>query len=118
VPEVRFFAWAAWSGSVVEGEAPRLVANVDAAVGSALDEDPGLRERLLEVSSMASFGGPDVLSVVPRVEGAEAFSFGAGEGGSAVIGYRGTSLAGGVCVRAVLSVEGRVQVERGDCGLD
>jgi hypothetical protein len=109
------FAWGWWSQAVVERETPRLVEVVDLTVRDAAKRDPALLDRLLATHRLQSIDGSDVLSEVPPVRCADAFRFSVTDGGAAVIGYRGTCLAEGACVRTELSPTGRVSTSEREC---
>lgn len=109
--------WAATSHRESEDQVARLVTTVDTAVGSASSRNPGLADRLAAIHRMAQLGeegSVDVLSAVPVVEGAEPFAF-SSTPDRVMIGYRGTSLAAGTCVRSVVSASGSVATRRWNC---
>lgn len=113
-----FFVWACKTHNDAERQAPKLVAAVDDAMRSASSQNAGLLDKLVVTSRIQSMGEPgatDVFSVVPVVEGAEAFQFTVAPDGAVVVGYRGTSLANDVCVRSVLSPSGAVATQRWSC---
>jgi len=91
------------------------VAAVDVAMSSAAWQDPGLLDKLVTTNRLTSFGGADVFSVVPEVHGAKPFWFSVAKDGAAVVGYQGTSLARGLCVRRELSPSGVVSTQPHAC---
>ena len=113
-----FFIWSAKTHNDTERKAPELVAAVDDAMSSASRQNPELVNTLVRTNVIQSVVGPsatDVFSLVPVVQGAEAFRFSVDTDGAAVVGYRGTGLASDVCVRSVLALSGVVTTQRWSC---
>jgi hypothetical protein len=107
--------WATATDTDPQDQAPKLVAAVGDSVSSAARQDPGPLDRLVTTNRPMSFGGADVFSVVPQVRGARPIWFSVTKDGAAVVGYQGTTLVEGVCVRSELSPVGVVPTQPHDC---
>lgn len=111
-----FFVWANVSTRRSEGQAPELVAAVDAALSrSVRDADRSLAERLTSISRLQGTESVDPLSLAPKVEGAEAFRIELTPTGDVELGYRGTSIANGICVDGSIGATGHISVRRAAC---
>jgi hypothetical protein len=107
--------WATATHTDPQDQAPKLVDAVGDSVSSAARQDPGPLDRLVTTNRPMSFGGADVFSVVPQVRGARPIWFSVTKDGAAVVGYQGTTLVEGVCVRSELSPVGVVPTQPHDC---